>query len=95
MKGHLTMSNSELDRLQVLQKVMEHRMTQGSGRQHTGFELSVKRLMVRFRRQGAASLVSGKRGKQGNRRLPAIYTDHILDLVREHYADFGGPYCTC
>jgi hypothetical protein len=45
--------------------------------------------MARFRRQGASGLVSGKRGKQGNRRLPAIYTGHVLDLVREHYADFG------
>ena len=49
----------------------------------------VKRLMARFRCQGAAGLVSGKRGKQSNRRLPAIYTDHVLDLVREHYSDFG------
>jgi hypothetical protein len=45
--------------------------------------------MARFRRQGAAGLVSGKRGKHGNHRLPTIYTDHILDLVREHYPDFG------
>jgi len=48
-----------------------------------------KRLMARFRRQGAAGLVSQKRGKQGNHRLPAVYTEHVLDLVREHYADFG------
>jgi hypothetical protein len=27
MQGHLTMSNIELDRLQVLQKIMERRMT--------------------------------------------------------------------
>jgi hypothetical protein len=46
----------------------------------------VKRLMARFRRQGVAGLVSGKRGKQGNHRLPAIYTEHVLGLVR---ADFG------
>jgi hypothetical protein len=45
--------------------------------------------MARFRRRGAAGLVSGKRGKQSNRRLPAIYTDPVLNLVREHYSDFG------
>ena len=45
----------------------------------------MKRLMARFRRRGAAGPVSGKRGKQSNRRLPAIYTDHLLNLVREHY----------
>lgn len=45
--------------------------------------------MARFRRHGAAGLVSGRRGKRGNCRLPEVYAEHILDLVREHYADFG------
>ena len=84
------MSNTELDRLQVLQKIMEHRMTQAAAANMLGLSYrQVKRLMARFRRQGAAGLVSGKRGKQSNYRLPPIYTDHVLDLVREHYADFG------
>jgi transposase len=78
MKGHFTMSNIELDRLQVLQKIMEHRMTQAAAAQVLGLSYrQVKRLMARFRRQGAAGLVSGKRGKQGDHRLPTIYTDHI------------------
>src|ERR1700722_1255265 len=90
MQGHLTMSTIELNRLQVFQKIMEHRMTQAAAAQVLGLSYrQVKRLMARFRRQGAAGLVSGKRGKHGNHRLPTIYIDHILDLVREHYSDFG------
>ena len=84
------MSQSELSRLQILQRVVERRMTQAAAAHALGLSYrQVKRLMARFRRQGASGLVSGKRGKQGNRRLPAIYTGHVLDLVREHYADFG------
>ena len=84
------MSTIELNRLQVFQKIMEHRMTQAAAAQVLGLSYrQVKRLMARFRRQGAAGLVSGKRGKHGNHRLPTIYIDHILDLVREHYSDFG------
>jgi transposase len=90
MQGHLTMSTTEIDRLQILQKIMEHRMTQAAAAHALGLSYrQVKRLMARFRRQGAAGLVSRKRGKQGNRRLPAIYKEHVLDLVREHYSDFG------
>jgi hypothetical protein len=36
MKGHLTMNTIELDRLQVLQKIMEHRMTQAAAAQVLG-----------------------------------------------------------
>jgi molybdenum-dependent DNA-binding transcriptional regulator ModE len=85
MKGHLTMSNTELDRLQILQKIMEHRKTQAAAAQALGLShRQVKRLMARFRQQAATGLVSAKRGKQGNRRLPTLYTEHVLDLVREH-----------
>jgi transposase len=84
------MSQSELSRLQILQRVVERRMTQAAAAHALGPSYrQVKRLMARFRRQGASGLVSGKRSKQGTRRLPAIYTGHVLDLVREHYADFG------
>src|ERR1700678_4408490 len=83
MQGHVTMSQSELSRLQILQRVIERRMTQAAAAHALGLSYrQVKRLMARFHRQGASGLVSGKRGKQGNRRLPAIYTGHVLDLVR-------------
>ena len=49
----------------------------------------VKRLVARYRRQGPAGLISGKRGKRGNRILPANFTEHAVALVREFYADFG------
>jgi transposase len=63
--NHLTMSTTELDRLQVLQKIMESRMTQAAAANMLGLSYrQVKRLMARFRRQGVAGLVSQKRGKQ-------------------------------
>jgi transposase len=90
MQGHLTMSHQELDRLQILQRVAERRMTQTPAAQALGLSYrQVKRLVANFRRHGAAGLVSRKRGQRSNRRLPSVYTDHILALVREHYADFG------
>jgi transposase len=88
--GYLTMSTLELDRLQILQRVAERRLTQAAAAQSLGLSYrQVKRLMARFRRQGAAGLVSRKRGQRGNRRLPSVYTELIVDLVREHYSDFG------
>src|SRR3982751_6105607 len=38
---------------------------------------------------GAASLVSKRRGRPSNNRLPEAYRELALSLVRERYADFG------
>src|SRR3954469_18913999 len=43
----------------------------------------------RFETRGAASLVSKRRGRPSNNRLPEAYRDLALSLVRERYADFG------
>jgi len=49
------MSQLELSRLQILQRVAERRMTQAAAAQTLGLSYrQVKRLMARFRRQGAA-----------------------------------------
>jgi Helix-turn-helix domain len=48
MQGHLTMSQIELDRLQILQRVAERRMTQAAAAQALGLSYQQgKRLMAR------------------------------------------------
>jgi hypothetical protein len=49
----------------------------------------VFRLLAGLKHQGAASLVSKRRGRPSNNRLPEAYGDLALSLVREGYADFG------
>src|SRR5262249_52038155 len=49
----------------------------------------VFRLLAGLNHGGAASLVSKRRGRPSNNRLPEAYRDLALSLVRERYADFG------
>ena len=49
----------------------------------------VFRLLAGLKHGGAASLVSKRRGRPSNNRLPEAYRDLALSLVRERYADFG------
>lgn len=49
----------------------------------------VQRLCAAYRDRGAARLVSGKRGRQTNRRLSEELRRHAMELVRARYADFG------
>jgi len=90
-----TMSARELDRLEVLGRVIERRLRQRQAAERLGLSLrQVERLCRALRRDGAAGLVSGKRGRPSNRKLPDGGREHALDLVRARYADFG-PTLAC
>src|SRR2546428_10609499 len=89
MAGPLTLSMKELDRLQVLTRIAERRLTRrrAAGLLQIG-ERQVRRLYRAFVQDGAAWLVSRRRGRPSARRLPAATQERALALIRERYADF-------
>ena len=88
--GTVTMSAKELDRLEVLGRVAERRLTQRQAAEQLGLsERQVRRLCRALGARGAAGLVSRKRGRPSNRKLPAAVRDQVLALVHARYADFG------
>ena len=92
---NLTMSGSELDRLQVIGRVAERRLTQCEAAERLGLSVrQVQRLCRRYRDSGAAGLVSRRRGHRSNRRLPEALRERALELVGSRYADFG-PTLAC
>src|SRR6266446_4364354 len=93
MAGPLTLSMKELDRLQVLTRIAERRLTR---RRAAGLlkvsERQVRRLYRAFVQDGAAGLASRRRGRPSARRLPAATQERALALIRERYADFGPTF---
>ena len=86
----LTMSNQEITRLEVMQRLKDKRLTQEEAAQLLGISIrQVKRLWRTYRKQGAKGLVSPKRGKPSNNRLDAGIVQQTLDLIKEKYLDFG------
>ena len=89
------MSAKELDRLEIIGRVVERRLTQRTAADRLGLSLRhVERLCRAFRRHGAAGLVSRKRGHPSNRKLAEAGREQAVDLVRGHYSDFG-PTLAC
>lgn len=85
-----TLSNIELKRLEIIQSILENRMSVVEAGEHLGLSRSqVHRLLNRYRSNGAAGLVSGKRGKPSNRRYPNALREHVLHIVESRYHDFG------
>src|SRR2546430_1104955 len=93
MAGPLTLSMKELDRLQVLTRIAERRLTRRRAAELLQIgERQVRRLYRASVRDGAAGLVSRRRGRLSARRLPAATQERALALIRERYADFGPTF---
>jgi transposase len=86
----ITMSSRELDRLEVVRRIRERRLTCAKAGELLGSsERQVQRLCRAFDVAGPAGLASKKRGRPSNRRLPEDLRERAVALVRERYADFG------
>ncbi|TWC74040.1 helix-turn-helix protein [Burkholderia sp. SJZ115] len=69
--GLVTISMNELQRVKVIESVVEGRLTGVRAAEQLGLtERQVSRLKRRFEAAGAAGLVSAKRGRPSNRQLP-------------------------
>jgi hypothetical protein len=88
--GTVTMSSKELNRLEILGRVLARRLTQGQAAEQLGLGIrQVERLCGTLRVEGPRGLVSKKRGRMSNRRLPVEQREQALRLVASHYGDFG------
>ncbi|MBW2397432.1 MAG: ISNCY family transposase [Deltaproteobacteria bacterium] len=88
--GFLTMSTKELNRLEVLNRALERRLTQAQAAEQLGLSTrQVERLCRRLREDGPRGLVSKKRGKPSNRKLSGKFRSDAVALVASRYRDFG------
>jgi transposase len=86
----MSMSTQEFSRLQVLLDVQSGRMRIEDAAQLLGVgRRQVFRLLKGIRKEGPAGLISKRRGRPSNHRLPSAYRELAMALVRERYADFG------
>jgi transposase len=91
----LHMSSKELSRLEVMQKLAEKRMRQKEAARILGLSVrQVKRLLRAYRDHGAPGLVSKRRGRPSNHRLPEETKRQALSLLKGKYKGFG-PTLVC
>jgi len=82
--GTITMIMQELDRLKVIEAVAEARLMPWRAAERPGSSRrQVERLVIRYRDEGAAGLVSLRRGTRSNHQLPQTVLDRALRLIHE------------
>ena len=84
------MSQGELSRLEVVQRVKQKNLKQREAAELLGLtERQIKRLCKLYEEEGASGLISKRRGRPSNNRLAVKTLKKARELLRTHYHDFG------
>lgn len=95
MEELISMTQQELTRLEIIQRVEDKRLKQYEAAEHLNLSLrQIKRLCKRYQLEGPKGLISKKRQTIGNHRLPAKLKQKAVDLIWAKYPDFG-PTLAC
>ena len=91
----LRMSQAELTRLEVIQRVKRKTLKQRQAAELLSISVrQVKRLCKAYERAGAGGLISKRRGQPSNHRLPEKTINKARQLLRSRYPDFGPTLAT-
>src|SRR5919112_746678 len=86
----LRMSQRELTRLEVIQRVKRKTLKQRQAAELLSLSVrQVKRLCKAYHTAGTAGLISKRRGQPSNNRLPEKTIKQARRLLRSRYSDFG------
>lgn len=89
------MSERDLQRIDILSRIVEGRLSIVSASHVLGLSSrQVRRLVGVFRTGGASAIGHRLRGRPSNNRLSEGLRDHALSIIRERYMDFG-PTLAC
>jgi len=93
MDRRVTLTVKEQKRLKVITEMEAERMRGHEAAEMLGLSLrQVRRLLAVYRKEGAAGLAHGNRGRPSPRRTPEEVRGYILKLAREVYHDYNDTH---
>lgn len=93
MKGIISMSIKETERITVMEHLIAKRIKQ----KHAAYQLNlsvrqIRRLKKKYKTYGAAGMVHLSRGQRSNRAIEQKEKDKAIELVKQYYPDFGPTF---
>jgi transposase len=90
MKERVEMSIGEAERLSIMMQIDKKILTINKASEELGVSLrQAKRIRKRFLEEGEEGLVSRKRGRPSNRKIPEEKREEIINLLKTRYVNFG------
>jgi hypothetical protein len=85
-----TMNAKEIKRIEVMTQLEKKQLSQRIGAEQLEISVrQVKRLWRAYQAEGAVGLIHKSRGKPSHNQLNPGMKQKVLDLILEHYRDFG------
>lgn len=89
-KEVFSMSTNELDRLKIIEKIINKQLTQRLGAHRLGMSTRhIRRLTRNYERYGPQGIISQKRGKPSNRSYSQALKEQVKSLITLNYHDYG------
>lgn len=93
--GLITMSQKEISHLEIIQRVVSKQLTQILAAEQLNLTTrQIRNLKQRYLQHGPSGLISKRRGKPSNHRISEKLKSTVIELIKQHYADFG-PTLAC
>lgn len=90
METYLSMSTKELSKLEVMQRLSKKQMSQKEAGEILHLcTRQIKRLLKRYKKQGAVGLISKHRGRKAANCITESVKKRSLDLLKTKYQGFG------
>ncbi len=84
------MCMKEAQRLHVIRKAMEKRITQAEAARLMGLDIrQAQRIVQRIRQEGDQGICHRARGKEPNNRIPDNVKDKVIELCQGTYYELG------
>ena len=88
--GYFQMSQKELERLKVIDRVSKRELSQTQASKLLKLSnRQVSRILSRYKQYGEAGLISKHRNKPSNHRKPSETRQAVIEYIKAKYADFG------
>jgi len=86
----LSLTMSQLNKYQVIMKLIAKHITEEEARKMIGLKSvrQVRRIKKRVLIEGPEGVIHGSKGKKGNRKIPDELAKNIISIIREKYSDF-------
>ena len=90
MKGTISMSMKETERIAIMNNLVAKRIKQKHASRQLGISVrQAQRMVKRYKQEGIAGLIHKSRGRVGNRAMSQEKKDQIVLLIQQQYSDFG------
>ena len=91
----VTLNQREQARLRVLNMVLEYQLPTAQAAEVLGIsERQVRRVLAAYRKEGAAAVVHGNRGRKPRNSVPEAIADAVVVLAGEKYVGFNHSHLT-